>query len=107
MGVRLLAFRQDLPGESMMMVGDPIHLVKEVRIGRRLFRFLIIPAGIRGIGGQILPARGLFETWLLTEKGAIDGHRKYPDATWQGTATELETLASELNAIAQIVRANP
>ena len=89
------------------MAGPHFTTMREIRIGEMLFRLRTISGGVIGIGGRVLPARGLFETWVLTSKGMIDGHRKSPDATWQGTPEEIETLAAALLDLAAAVRANP
>lgn len=80
--------------------------IGEQRIGRRM----IVISTIDSIGDSPvgpLPARGMIEGWALTEKGAVDRHFKYPLFTWQGSASELEEVATLLASLAGIVRTRP
>lgn len=80
---------------------------RRVRLGAAELVFSTIPAGVV-VNDTILPARGLFEAWVLTQRGdKIDTHRKSPFAEWQGSAEEIEALAAELLTLAALVRANP
>lgn len=77
-----------------------------IRLGNHEIIFKTIPAGV--FGGRALPARGLIEGWVLTARGdKIDTHRKYADFVWQGSAEELETMAHELLALANVTRTAP
>jgi hypothetical protein len=79
--------------------------IHEIKLGHHLLRFKVIES--RTMNGHTLPPRGLVETWVLTPKGAVDGHRHYPAAIWQGTAAEIIALADELHTMAAIVRTLP